>query len=187
MTPKGFSGVTWRSMSVVVVTALVLMDTVATDVGEDDCFWSDKTINCFRIDEKLQPLPQGAFPWGRGWKSCSKHAGLWNVAKEKLDVFHLHLAEVGNICFYSERKQPKSACCTFIQRYLRKIVQKFLFCDQELAQNSSCHFLQKILPPTLPFSSWTCGLGSIYGSVIWSFSLKYTWIKNVYPSLIKGQ
>ena len=38
MTPKGFSGVTWRSMSVVVVTALVLMDTVATDVGEDDCF-----------------------------------------------------------------------------------------------------------------------------------------------------
>ena len=38
MTPKGFSGVTWRSMSAVVVTALVLMDTVATDVGEDDCF-----------------------------------------------------------------------------------------------------------------------------------------------------
>ena len=38
MTPKGFSGVTCRSMSVVVVTALVLMDTVATDVGEDDCF-----------------------------------------------------------------------------------------------------------------------------------------------------
>ena len=38
MTPKGFSGVTWRSMSVVVVTALVLMDTVATDVGDDDCF-----------------------------------------------------------------------------------------------------------------------------------------------------
>ena len=36
MTPKGFSGVTWRSMSVVVVTALVLMDTVATDVGEDE-------------------------------------------------------------------------------------------------------------------------------------------------------
>lgn len=57
MTPKGFSGVTCRSMSVVVVTALVLMDTVATDVGEDDCFWSDKTINCFKIrlniDEKL--------------------------------------------------------------------------------------------------------------------------------------
>ena len=62
MTPKGFSGVTCRSMSVVVVTALVLMDTVATDVGEDDCFWSDKTINCFKIrlniDEKLQPRPQ---------------------------------------------------------------------------------------------------------------------------------
>ena len=38
------------------------MDTVATDVGDDDCFWSDKTINCFKIrlniDEKLQPRPQ---------------------------------------------------------------------------------------------------------------------------------
>lgn len=35
MTPKGFSGVMWRSRLVVVVTALVLMDTVATEVGED--------------------------------------------------------------------------------------------------------------------------------------------------------
>ena len=63
--------------------------------------------------------------------------------------------------FYSERKQPKSDCCTFTQRYLRKIVQQFLFCDQELTQNSLCHFPQKIIPPTLPFSSWTCGWGSI--------------------------
>ena len=35
MTPKGFSGVMCRSRLVVVVTALVLMDIVATEVGEE--------------------------------------------------------------------------------------------------------------------------------------------------------
>ena len=73
----------------------------------------------------------------------------------------ISLTAVGNVFFYSDRKQLTHDCWSFIQRYLRKIVEQFLFCDQELAQNSLYHFPQKIHPPTLPFSSWTCGWGSI--------------------------
>ena len=36
MTPNGFSGVMWWSRWFAVVTALVLIDTVATDVDVDD-------------------------------------------------------------------------------------------------------------------------------------------------------
>lgn len=147
MTPKGFSGVTCRSMSVVVVTALVLMDTVATDVGEDDCFWSDKTIKYFRVSRNID-------------ENLLKNCWIMKYSKTKIGCIppSSHWLQ---LAMFFLLKQLTHDCWSFIQRYLRKIVEQFLFCDQELAQNSLYHFPQKIHPPTLPFSSWTCGWGSI--------------------------